>query len=758
MSDAKQNDAEWLTARTFSLLLGATIFLIFPQVALGFHSFFYRDFGALGYPCGIFTRDSLLRGELPLWNPYSHCGVPWLAQMGQWYPVSWLCLLLPLPWAVNFSMLAHLWFGGFGMFWLLRRWHFKNFAAAFGAFAFVFNGVTLSCLEWGNYIASLAWLPWVVGCTTESWRAGGRWIVLAALASALQVLTATPEITLLTWIFLGAIWLGEISSREIKFFASAKRILLVVSLAAGITMIQMLPFFDLITHSQRSAGNVNDTVWSMPGWGWANLIVPRFHCYQAPQGPWFQHEQEFLASYYLGAGVLTLAIGGAMLARNRILLVTTAMILFCWIMALGLNGFFYGQFKKIFPLVGIARFPVKFTILTALLVPLLAAAGIERLQASQNKNARRLFAIIAGIILFFMAILLWFARQFPLPLDNWNATATNTLCRATLMIALIAGVCGLTKIKNRAARIAMQLFVLAVPPLDAMTHSPKIAPTLPASVLASGMWQASGHPSLKFGDGRIMVTPDAEQQLLYSRVADLKTDFLGKRLAEWYNLNLLDSVPKVTGAVTLRPACFDVLEKYLYYTAGGHCGRGLVDFLSVAWLTSPDNPTQWIARTNFLPLLTAGQKPVFAGDEKILSAITANDFDPRAIVYLPESEKPFITVTKQTNCEIRNSNFRLNEIEADANAGAPSLIVISQSYYHLWRAFVDEKPVPLLRANLAFQAVEIPAGTHHVKLIYHDPYLKIGAAVSAIALIFRGWLWFRQNPLTRSGSTDNLKT
>jgi hypothetical protein len=744
MSDAKPNDAEWLTKRQFLLLLAAALIVTFPQVALGLHTFFYRDFGALGYPGAIFMRDSLLHGELPLWNPYSHCGVPYLAQMGQWYPPAWLCYFLPLPWSANFLMLAHLWFGGFGMFWLLRRWGIGNFAASFAGFAFVFNGVTLSCLLWGNYIASLAWLPWITGCVMESWRSGGRWLAFAAGAGAMQVLTATPEITLLSWIFLGLIWLGEFFSGEIKFLISARRVCTVVFLAAGITMVQMLPFFDLIAHSQRNSNNAGAAIWSMPGWGWANLLVPLFHSYQSPQGPWFQNGQEFLASYYLGAGVLALAIAGAWLARTRIAIMIAATVLFCWIMALGPHGFFYERIKGIFPLVGIARFPVKFTILTAFLVPLLAAWGIERVQTPQNKNPRRGLVIVAVMILSLMTVLVWFARQFPFPLDNWNTTAWNALWRAVLMLILLAGIFLLSKIKNGRPQIFLQLIVLALLPLDALTHSPHIAPTLPCSILAPGMWQAVGkYVPPKLGEGRIMVSPNAEQQLLYSRVADMNADFIGKRLAEWYNLNLLDGIPKVTGAITLRPAHFDILESYLYYTAGAHCGRGLVDFLSVAWLSSPDNPAQWLARTNFLPIITAGQKPVFAGDEEVLQAITAGNFEPREVVYLPESERAFVTVTNQTYCAMSNTSFSLNKVEADVNATTPSLVVLSQSYYHLWRAFVDEKSAPLLRANLAFQAVEVPAGMHHLKLIYRDPNLEIGAILSLLSLAACGLIWLR---------------
>jgi hypothetical protein len=743
MRDSNPNSADWLTTRCFLLLLAAALLAAFPLVALGTNTFFYRDFGALGYPGAVFNHDKLMRGELPLWNPYSHCGVPWLAQMGSWYPFQWLCCFLPLPWSENFAMLAHLWFGGFGMFWLVRRWNLSSFAAAFAAFAFVFNGVTLSCLQWGNYIAALAWLPWILGSVMEAWRNGGRWMPLAALASAMQVLTATPEITLLTWLFLGVIWLGELISGEIKFPASILRLSAVVLLAAGITMIQMLPFFDLLAHSQRTAGNAATAIWSMPAWGWANLIVPLFHCYRSPQGTWFQNSQDFLQSYYLGVGVLALGILGAW-TRNRRVIVIAAMVLFCWLMALGVNGIGYNQVKEIFPLIGIARFPVKFTILTAFLLPLLAAFGVERIQTPSNQNARRNILIVGTLILILMAGLLLLARLHPFALDDWNATAENALLRAILMIILLGGIFLLPKTQSASTRLALQLIVLAILPLDALTHSPNLAPTLPASALAPQIWQASGKPAPPtLGSGRIMVSPNAEQALLYSRVADMNSDFTGKRLAEWYNMNLLDGIPKVNGAVTLRPASFDMLESFLYYTPGGHCGSGLVDFLSAAWLSSPDNPTEWFARTNYCPLITAGQKPIFAEDNQTLAAITDENFNPREVVYLQPSLQSSVTVINRSTCIVTNTAFTLNKVEADVNASSPALVVISQSYYHLWRAFVDDKPAPILRANLAFQAVEVPAGAHHLKLVYCDPYLEIGAGISILSLAACGVMWRR---------------
>ena len=71
-----------------------------------------------------------------------------------------------------------------------------------------------------------------------------------------------------------------------------------------------------------------------------------------------------------------------------------------------------------------------------------------------------------------------------------------------------------------------------------------------------------------------------------------------------------------------------MLEQRIYYTAGSRYGEGLLDFLSVAWISDPANPTKWIERTNYLPLVTAGQQPEFKTDTRALDAITGKDFDP----------------------------------------------------------------------------------------------------------------------------------
>src|SRR5437899_9469598 len=73
-------DAEWFTPGRFAFILAACIFAAYPEVVLGVRTFFFRDFGYFGYPLACHHRESFWRCEVPLWNPLSDCGLPFLAQ------------------------------------------------------------------------------------------------------------------------------------------------------------------------------------------------------------------------------------------------------------------------------------------------------------------------------------------------------------------------------------------------------------------------------------------------------------------------------------------------------------------------------------------------------------------------------------------------------------------------------------------------------------------------------------------------------
>ena len=141
--------------------------------------------------------------------------------------------------------------------------------------------------------------------------------------------------------------------------------------------------------------------------------------------------------------------------------------------------------------------------------------------------------------------------------------------------------------------------------------------------------------------------------------------------------------------------------------------------------------------------MTSGQRPVFATDDDALRAIFAADFDARSVVYLPLEAKSKISVAESASAKLVVHRFTAQRILCETESDRPAMVVVAQSYYHRWHAYVDGNRVPLWRANYAFQALEVPAGRHEVDLIYEDAAFLAGAVISAITLGACLFVWRR---------------
>lgn len=743
---AARTGDEWFAPLRFAGVLGLLLLGAFPKVLLGLHSFVYRDYGVLAYPFIHYARESFWRGELPFWNPLSNCGAPFLAQWGTMtlYPFSLFFLVLPLPWSLGCFCLGHLFLGGMGMYFLARRWTDNTFAASLAGVAFVFNGVTLSCLMWPNYTAALGWMPWVVGLAERGFREGGRRTILAALVATLQILAGVPEIAAFTWLVALGLWAGACWGDRSRWKLILSRLLIVMILVAGLVAIQLLPFLDLLAHSQRDR-TFATSKWALPGWGWANLLVPLFHCFQTYQGPFVQQGQAFFSSCYLGAALLGLAAIGAWRARSWRALLLGAIALLGLIAALGESGHLYSWMKQVFPLLGVGRYPVKFMVLVAFAAPLLGAFAIAwwtAVPASEWRIEKRWFLGISFLMLAGMAAILWFAFHYPLPLDQWPATWHNAAWRAAFLIFIIGAVILLPRLAEGRFRVGLGLAILLGMTLDITTHTPNFNPTIAASEFEPRLWQrySSLAPPVA-GRARVMISPPAEKLLLSSTETNLARDFLAKRLALWSNLNLLDGIAKVNGSATLQLREEHQIETLLYGNPG-RAANGLMDFLAVSEVTAPDQALEWSSRSNFCPLVTCGQKPVFAAPADALDALAAPDFDPLKTVYLPVESQPSVTVSNRTEARIVQTHFSAHRVEIEVEAAAPAMVVVAQTFYHPWRASIEGRPTRLLRANHAFQAVEAPAGHSLIVLQYRDGRFLLGAIISALSFVgcVVGWM------------------
>jgi hypothetical protein len=749
----------WFTPVRFGLVLGALIAVAFPDVLLGVKSFYYRDFGLFGYPLAFYHREQFWRGEFPLWNPLSNCGLPFLAQWNTMvlYPGTLIYLLFPLPWSLSIFCLGHQWLAGLGMYYLARHWTGSGWAAMAAGLVYAFNGLTLNSLMWPNNIAALGWMPWVVLSVSRAWQGGLRQAIIASWIGALQMLCGAPEIVVMTWTIVGLLMLGERLPETTnegfrsKWRSAGRRVACsagIVLVIAGLAAAQLLPFLDLLGQSQRDTG-FGDAAWSMPGTGWANFWLPLFHCFSGPQGVFFQYDQWWTSSYYVGTTTLVLAAGACWWLRSRRIACLALIALLGLLLALGNQGLLFPWLRAVFPGLGYLRYPIKSVVLVAFAVPLMMAFGLRHISSPKvfrsPSSWRWLWcagALTCGIIAFLMA----FAWHFPLKWDEWPATAYNGLQRAAFLLLILAAINGLGRAATVRTRSLLAMAVSIVLWADLLTHVPQQNPTIVPAGLAPDLVQLTPHPGA--GQARAMVSPEADSAFRKTQVTNALNHYLGYRLGLICNCNLLDHIAIVGGFYSLYLNEAEAVRLRLY-SQTNLTMTGLMDFLGVSQVTKAGSLLEWSFRPSFLPLVTAGQKPEFLDEAPTMRALASAAFQPTNVVFLPKAAQDRIQVREKTNVRLHPETYGNHRLILSVETTSPALIVVAQAYHPNWQARVDDHPTALWRANFAFQAVEVPTGKHRVELKYQDRAFASGTILSAVALglTLAGWIW-----LARTGN------
>jgi len=420
---------DWFTPTRFAGALALLLFAMFPDVLMGKATFFARDFCLFGYPLAYHHREAFWQGQIPLWNPLNNCGLPFLAQWNTMvlYPLSLFYLILPLSWSLSVFCLGHLFLGA----WDVLPGPPVDRQPAGGRAGGRRLCVQRLCLAMPGLAQQHrgSWMDALAGSDRRARVAGGgRQILVATLVGTLQMLTGAPEILALSWALLagllGADLVPALLRRTPGTWRLPMRLGMVGVLVTGLAAAQLLPFLDLLQHSQRGVGYVNTGGWSMPGTGWANFLVPLFECGRAHYGIYMQHDQQWTTSYYVGIGVFALAVLAAWRVRQPRVWCLALMLGLSLILALGDNGYLFGWLRRMAPQLGFMRFPVKFVVLAVFIVPLLAAHAIawhrNLPEAERRAHWRSLLGVGAGVPGPDAGIV-WFAHTYPLRLDDWPA-------------------------------------------------------------------------------------------------------------------------------------------------------------------------------------------------------------------------------------------------------------------------------------------------------------------------------------------------
>ena len=82
-------------------------------------------------------------------------------------------------------------------------------------------------------------------------------------------------------------------------------------------------------------------------------------------------------------------------------------------------------------------------------------------------------------------------------------------------------------------------------------------------------------------------------------------------------------------------------------------------------------------------------------------------------------------------------------------SNSPGYLVLLDSYYPGWHAYVDGKEARILAANYAFRAVEVRAGKHRVEFLYRPRSFYAGLSVTGLAIALGTAVVFRRRDVVR---------
>jgi hypothetical protein len=125
-------------------------------------------------------------------------------------------------------------------------------------------------------------------------------------------------------------------------------------------------------------------------------------------------------------------------------------------------------------------------------------------------------------------------------------------------------------------------------------------------------------------------------------------------------------------------------------------------------------------------------------------------FEPRDTVVIDKREQAKISFTPQYDSAstIRLVQHQNEKLIYQSDAAAPQFAVFSEVYYSRgWKAFIDNKEVPIVKVNYVLRGLPIPAGKHTIEFRFEPRVYMLGDTISLIdgilsILVMLAGIWY----------------
>lgn len=125
-----------------------------------------------------------------------------------------------------------------------------------------------------------------------------------------------------------------------------------------------------------------------------------------------------------------------------------------------------------------------------------------------------------------------------------------------------------------------------------------------------------------------------------------------------------------------------------------------------------------------------------ANSEEAVSFLRAPEFKPAREAVVEDQ----VRVDAGASGTVRVLQYGAREVQLETEASGALLMVSSEVHYPGWRAWVDGREQPIVLTNAAFRGVVVPAGRHTIRMRFEPRILRVGAVVSALAVVLAVYL------------------
>jgi hypothetical protein len=749
-------DLGWLA------LLGAGIAIFFwPAVSLK-GAFFVQDIMVQNYPFRHFFAQALAQGQLPLWNPAINCGFPLFAegQAGALYPPNMLlALVLPTYAALSLNIAGHLWLGGAGMYGLLRALGTGRSAGLCAGLCYALGGYMVVRAMSPNFVAACAWVPWLfllldLALTRRRWF----FILLLALVVSMQLFAGHPQAAVygLAAAMAYGVYRLWIQGAGWRFGAA---LLAAPVLGAGLACVQLLPTVELVQISNRGGGLSWDhfAAMSLPPERLITLLLPNFFGNSA-HGTYWSRDTGFFIQLCAYVGVLPLLFSWVALRERRdghtgffALLALAGLVL-----ALGK---YTALFSMLYQVPGFSSFriPTRFLLFFTLGASALCGLGVDRvLRRGVDERLRGVWPFVAVLGLAALAMLYVNGTDLYLGADGAWGRGGEPLARyvhhlridvARLGGVLILGLWFLGRRGQRAVALGAPLVIF----VELYSFGADFNQTIEPDVYT----QTPETARAILADRPEAIAPPRIISLVNERNSPF--DWHGGWV---YDLDSYRRYPETLrmyagGLYGLANALPGWSPLHLY--RHGEFSRGYPAF---APLASVEYAVQYgrgwgrnlervhegdigVARMKgALPRAYLVGRYYLEADPDRRLAFMRRGLSPRTQVVLEEEPEGLVG----SGGEAQIMRYETDALAIKLGKHEGGILVLTDTHYPGWKAFVDGVEKRVLRANHVFRAVLIPKGAREVVFSYQPSSFRYGAWMSlgSLALWVVLALWGRR--------------